>query len=60
MAERIDYIEEIFEEADITPEQLRDDPSLMEGLVERGMRITRGQANPHILAYELKHRADNT
>lgn len=55
----MDYIAETFEQADITPAELRDDPSLIERLVEMGMRITRGQANPHILAHELKQRAEN-
>lgn len=49
-----DYHDQIFKEAGVTPAQLREDPSLIDKLVEIGMRITRGQANPHILAYELK------
>ncbi len=53
-----DYIAETFEQADITPEELREDPSLMEKLIETGMRITNGQANPHILALELRQRSE--
>jgi hypothetical protein len=52
-----DYINETFEQADITPDQLRENPNLIETLIETGMRITHGQANPHILAIELRRRA---
>lgn len=55
----IDYIQETFETADIEPAELRANPGLLERLVEIGMRVTRGQANPHILAHELKQAAEN-
>lgn len=49
----MNYIEQTFQETGITPQQLNKDPSLIERLVEAGMRITRGQANPHLLEAEL-------
>lgn len=57
MSEPISYIEQTFKEAGITPAQLKTDPTLIDALVRVGMRVTRGQANPHILRHELEQRA---
>lgn len=52
-----DFIAEIFEQADITPEELRDDRELLEQLIERGVRISGGAADPHQLHIDLMARA---
>lgn len=48
-----DYIQQIFERASVSPADLQADPSLIDRLVEEGMRVTKGQANRSILANEL-------
>lgn len=55
----VDYIEQTFEKAGITPAELKADPSLVGRLVEVGMQVTRGQANRWLLEGELLAEAEN-